>query len=182
MVPDTSVLPDVLPTDRLNARGMPVPAIREDLRRIPNLRNSFTLVGALSQTFGLMTVAIVVDRWWMWLIAFVLMARGHALLNILAHEAAHRLLFTNRFINDFAGRWLLGYPSFQAFGAYRRVHFAHHRDELGPDEPDTDLYRGYPIPADSWHRSSAAISPERARTRTSRLCSMPSEAERRRRG
>jgi fatty acid desaturase len=152
MVPDASVLPDVLPTERLNARGMPVPAIRDHLRRIPNLRNVFTLVGAMAQTFGLMAAAIVVDRWWMWLAAFVLMARGHALLNILAHEAAHRLLFTNRALNDFAGRWLLGYPSFQAFGAYRRVHFAHHRDELGPDEPDTDLYRGYPIPADSWHR------------------------------
>ena len=28
---------------------------------------------------------------------------------------------------------------------YRRAHFAHHRDEMGPDEPDTALYAGYPI-------------------------------------
>ena len=35
---------------------------------------------------------------------------------------------------------------------YRRVHFAHHRDEMGPDEPDLALYAGYPIPKDSWHR------------------------------
>ena len=80
------------------------------------------------------------------------MGRGHCLLNILGHEAAHRLLFPNRRVNDFVGRWLLAYPTFQAFTAYRRVHFAHHRDELGPDEPDLALYRGYPVPADSWHR------------------------------
>ena len=65
------------------------------------------------------------------------MGRGHCLLNILGHEAAHRLLFPNRRANDLVGRWLLAYPTFQAFSAYRRVHFAHHRDELGPDEPDT---------------------------------------------
>ena len=31
--------------------------------------------------------------------------------------------------------------------AYRRAHFAHHRDEMGPDEPDLALYRGYPVVA-----------------------------------
>jgi fatty acid desaturase len=36
--------------------------------------------------------------------------------------------------------------------AYRRAHFAHHRDEMGPDEPDASLYAGYPVPADSWRR------------------------------
>ncbi len=80
------------------------------------------------------------------------MGRGHALLNILGHEAAHRLLFPNRFANDGTGRWILGYPTLLPFYAYRRAHFAHHRDELGPDEPDLDLYRGYPIPKDSWRR------------------------------
>ena len=89
------------------------------------------------QTFGVVVAAAVIDTWWAWLVAFVLMGRGHGLLNILAHEAAHRLLFPNRFANDLVGRWLLGYPTFQPFYAYRRAHFAHHRDELGPDEPDT---------------------------------------------
>ena len=75
------------------------------------------------------------------------MTRGHVCLNILAHEAAHRLLFTNRRANDWVGRLLLAYPTYQAMLAYRRVHFAHHRDELGPDEPDIALYAGYPIDA-----------------------------------
>jgi fatty acid desaturase len=152
MVPPASALPDVLPTDRLNARGMPTRPLRDELRRVPNVRNAFTVVLCLVQTFGLVIAAAWVDTWWSYLGAFLLMGRGHACLNILAHEAAHRLLFTNRWWNDNVGRWLLGYPSFQAFFAYRRVHFAHHKDEMGPDEPDLALYAGYPIPRDSWRR------------------------------
>jgi fatty acid desaturase len=152
MVPPPELLPDALPTERLNARAMAVRPLRDELRRIPTVRNGVTVVLALVQTFGVVAAAAVLDRWWGWVLAFLLMGRGHCLLNILGHEAAHRLLFPNRRINDFVGRWLLAYPTFQAFGAYRRVHFAHHRDEMGPDEPDLALYRGYPIPADSWHR------------------------------
>ena len=152
MVPPEEVLPDVLPTERLNARAMPNRALRDELRRIPAWRNAVTVVAALLQTFGVVAAAVVVDTWWAWLGAFVLMGRGHCLLNILGHEAAHRLLFPTRWLNDGVGRWLLAYPSLQAFNAYRRAHFAHHRDEMGPDEPDLALYRGYPIPADSWHR------------------------------
>jgi fatty acid desaturase len=152
MVPSSDLLPDVLPTERLNARAMPVRPLRDELRRIPTGRNVSTVLMALAQTFGVVIAAAVVDTWWAWVAAFVLMGRGHCLLNILGHEAAHRLLLPNRRVNDFVGRWLLAYPTFQAFFAYRRVHFAHHRDELGPDEPDAALYRGYPIPVDSWQR------------------------------
>ncbi len=152
MVPAEALLPNVLPTDRLNARAMPVRPLRDELRRIPTLRNALSVVGAVAQTFGVMVAAVVIDRWWGWVAAFILMGRGHCLLNILGHEAAHRLLFPNRRVNDFVGRWVLAYPTFQAFTAYRRVHFAHHRDELGPDEPDLGLYAGYPVPIDSWHR------------------------------
>ncbi len=80
------------------------------------------------------------------------MARGHVGLNILGHEAAHRLLFTDQRMNDFVGRWLVGYPTFQAMLGYRRAHFAHHRDEMGPEEPDLALYAGYPITPASWRR------------------------------
>ncbi len=152
MVPPAEALPEVLPTERLNTRGMPTRPLRDDLRHIPAVRNAITVVMALVQTFGVMAAAVVIDRWWAWVAAFLLMGRGHCLLNILGHEAAHRLLFANRRLNDFVGRWLLAYPSYQAFLGYRRAHFAHHRDEMGPDEPDAALYAGYPIPRDSWHR------------------------------
>ncbi len=152
MVPLDRWLPDVLPTGRLNERAKPMPPYREQLRRIPNLRNAVAVVATLAQSFGVVIAAAVINTWWSYLIAFVLMTRGHVCLNILAHEAAHRLLFSNRRANDWTGRWLLAYPTYQAMLVYRRVHFAHHRDEMGPDEPDTGLYAGYPIGRDSWRR------------------------------
>jgi fatty acid desaturase len=152
MVPPPELLPDVLPTGRLNERAKPTRELRDDLRRIPNARNALAVVSTLAQSFGVVIAAAVFNTWWSYLIAFILMTRGHVCLNILAHEAAHRLLFSNRRANDWVGRFLMGYPSYQAMLAYRRAHFAHHRDEMGPDEPDASLYAGYPIPRDSWHR------------------------------
>ncbi len=152
LVPGAECLPEVLPTQRLNERGMAKRPLRDELRHIQNGRNAITVVVALLQSFGVVALAAYLHHWAAYLAAFVLMARGHVALNILAHEAAHRLLFTNQRANDLVGRWLLGYPSYQAMLAYRRAHFAHHRDEMGPDEPDLGLYRGYPISKDSWHR------------------------------
>ncbi|HSM67475.1 MAG TPA: hypothetical protein VK860_14295, partial [Ilumatobacteraceae bacterium] len=114
MAPPPEALPDVLPTDRLNDRGKPLPPLRNDLRRISNPRNALAVTGALLQSFGVVIAAAWIHTWWSYLAAFVLMARGHVCLNILAHEAAHRLLFTKRRLNDGVGRWLLAYPTYQA--------------------------------------------------------------------
>ena len=152
MVPSPSVLPAVLPTDRLSDAGRPVPELRASLRRIPDGRNVVTVVGAWLQSFGVVAAAVAIDRWWAFVVAFFLMGRAFALLNILGHEAAHRLLFNRKRVNDFVGRWLLSYVGWTAFDVYRRVHMAHHKDEMGPDEPDLALYRGYPITRASMRR------------------------------
>ena len=152
LVPGAPVLPDVLPTERLSATGRPLPEIREQLRRIPDARNGFTVLGAWVQTFGVVAAAAWIDRWWSYGVAFFLIGRGFALLNILGHEAAHRLLFSSRRMNDLAGRWMLAYPAFTPLDVYRRVHMAHHRDEFGPDEPDLGLYSGYPVTRASMRR------------------------------
>ena len=152
LVPPASMLPTVLPNDRFNERGAPTQPWRDELHRISNARNVLAVFSTLAQTFGVMVIAGVINTWWSYLLAFLLLARGHVCLNILAHESAHRLLFSKRRANDLCGRWLLGYPSFQPTLAYRRSHFAHHRDEMGRDEPDLAMYSGYPIPRGSWHR------------------------------
>src|SRR4051794_7532148 len=152
MLPAPPALPDVLPTERLTAAGRLLPELRADLREIPNVRNAFTVAGALVQSFGVIVAAVAINQWWAWVLAFFLMGRAHALYAVLAHEGAHRLLFTSKRLNDFVGRWILAYPGFVAFDAYRRVHMAHHKDELGPDEPDRQLYAHYPITTASFRR------------------------------
>jgi fatty acid desaturase len=152
MLPVPDLLPDVLPTDRLSATGRPTPEVRAELRRISNLGNVLTVAGAWFQTALVIGGAIWLSHPLAWAAAFLLMGRTFARLLILGHEAAHRLLFSNKRVNDVVGRWLLAYPGFTPLDAYRRSHMAHHKDEMGPEEPDTMLYAGYPIPPDSMRR------------------------------
>jgi fatty acid desaturase len=152
MLPRPELLPDVLPTERLTRTARAAPPVRESLRRIPGRRNAMTVVGAWAQTLGVIAAAVAVNRWWAYAIAFLLMGRAFALLGILGHEAAHRLLLRTKRLNDLVGRWVLSYPAFIPFDVYRRVHMAHHRDELGPDEPDLGLYAGYPVTVSSLRR------------------------------
>jgi fatty acid desaturase len=152
VVPSAPALPDVLPTERLSATGRPAAALREQLRRISDGRSVLTVTGAWLQSFGVVAAAAWLDRWWAYVVAFLLVGRAFALLNILGHEAAHRLLFSRRRANDVVGRWMLAYPAFTPFDLYRRSHMAHHRDELGPEEPDMGLYSGYPITRASMRR------------------------------
>ena len=152
VLPAPDLLPDVLPTDRLTSSGMPVPTIRQELRRIADVRNVGSVVGVYVQSFGVIALAAWIGHPLAWVAAFVLMGRAFALYAILAHEAAHKLLFTNKRANDLVGRWLLAYPAFVPFDVYRRSHFAHHKDEMGPQEPDLGLYQGYPITRASFVR------------------------------
>lgn len=152
MYPPSSALTDALPTDRLRADGRPLGNLRDELYRVPNLANAMHVVGVWVQSVGVIALA----AWWGhplgWVVAFAMSGRGMVRFAILMHEAAHRLLFSNKSVNDWVGRWLLAYPSFTPIEAYRRSHMAHHREEFGPREPDIAFYRGYPLPAVSWWR------------------------------
>jgi fatty acid desaturase len=151
MRPDPALLAEPV-GDRITPSGRPAPGYRERLRRIPSVRNAASVMFVWAQIVGVLTVAVWVDHPLGWVLAFLLMGRAHVQLNILMHEAAHRLLFANRRANDWVGRWLLGYPALTPIDLYRRGHMAHHREEFGPNEPDIPLYRGYPIPRDSMRR------------------------------
>ena len=149
MVPAT--LPIVHETAQIRVDGRPTPQFRSQLRLIPSYRNAASVAGLYLQT-GALVWATVAWSPWIWPLTFLLMGRAFAQFASLMHEAAHRLLFSDKRANDFVGRWLLGFPAFTSTDAYRRVHMAHHRDEFGPDEPDIPLYIGYPITAASFRR------------------------------
>ena len=152
MLPPSEALTDVLPTERLGPTGRPVGELRAELYRVVNLANVGHVAGVWIQSVGVLALA----AWWGnpigWITSFLLMGRAMARFAILAHEASHRLLFTDRRINDWVGAWLLAYPAFVPFDLYRRSHMAHHREEFGPTEPDLMLYTGYPITSASWRR------------------------------
>ena len=152
MVPAPELLETPRPDSRILPNGRPVPGLRDELRRIPSLRNALCVVSCFGQIALVVGVTISLHNPLAWIPAFVLMGRAHAQMAALMHEAAHRLLFRNKAANDWVGRWLLGYPTFANTDRYRRIHMAHHREEFGPEEPDVALYRGYPITLDSLRR------------------------------
>ncbi len=151
MLPDPALLVEARGAG-LRPDGRPAPEARDELRRIPSLRNAVSVASFWAQTIGIVVLAVWIDNPFVWIAAFLLMGRAQAQVAALMHEAAHRMLFRNRKVNDFVGRWLLGFPSFTPIDSYRRAHMAHHRQEFGPDEPDIPLYRGYPITRASFRR------------------------------
>jgi fatty acid desaturase len=80
------------------------------------------------------------------LIAFISIiligTRQHALF-VVAHDAAHYLLFENRRWNDLAGRACAMLQGL-SMCTYRVIHRLHHNNLYGELDPDTALHGGYP--------------------------------------
>ncbi len=143
MVADPATRPEVLPSERLMPNGMARPEIRYRLRRIDNVRNAITVASVWLWVVVLIGGAVWIGNPLAYLAAFILMGPMYARFAILMHEAAHKLLFTNKRINDWVGTWLIAYPTWTPISIYRRGHFAHHKEEFGPREPDIAFYGGY---------------------------------------
>lgn len=152
MAPSSAALSNQFASAKLRSDARPTSQWRAELRHIPNLRNALTVASLYGQTVFILWLTITLHNPLMYLAAFVLMGRAHAQFASLMHESAHRLLFSNKSANDFAGRWLLGFVGFVTTDGYRFVHTAHHRQEFGPDEPDIALYANYPITRQSFRR------------------------------
>jgi fatty acid desaturase len=69
-------------------------------------------------------------------------SRQHALF-VIAHEAAHYLLYERRSLNDLVGRACAALQGL-SMCTYRVIHRLHHNNLYGPLDPDTALHGGYP--------------------------------------
>jgi fatty acid desaturase len=90
--------------------------------------------------WGLIVSAIVmanaVNRWYVYLIASVVIGSRQNALATLAHEAWHCLTFSSRKVNHWVGAWLYSYPIGIPYYHDRERHLRHHR-EVGYDyDPD----------------------------------------------
>ena len=73
---------------------------------------------------------------------FIIGTRQHALF-VIAHDAAHYLLYENRKLNDWAGRACATVQGL-SMCTYRVIHRLHHNNLYGELDPDTALHGGYP--------------------------------------
>lgn len=152
-------LPPFEGSERLRPDGRPTPEFRAELRRIPNALNAFHTIFTLGLPFAYGWLAVAAAGWSLaiaipvWVAVFIAMGSWFQRVLTLHHEAAHRLLFSNKRWNDLIGEKLIGWLVFGDGGnGYRIVHTAHHRDEFGEKEPDFLLYALYPIPKASLRR------------------------------
>lgn len=150
---DPADVPAFAGSDRLRPDGRPRPEFRAELRRIPNGRNTVLVLAACAMPVGIAWAAVVLANPAAWVVAFIAMGVWFQRAATLYHEASHRLLFSNRRVNDVVGEKLIGWLTFGDGGSsYRLAHSQHHRDEFGPKEPDLLLYGNYPIPRASFRR------------------------------
>jgi fatty acid desaturase len=68
--------------------------------------------------------------------------RQHALF-VIAHDAAHYLLYERRWLNDLVGRACASVQGL-SMCTYRVIHRLHHNNLYGELDPDTALHGGYP--------------------------------------
>ena len=111
-------------------------------------RNGWHATAAILHDLLVLAAAIGAALWF-WpnplvilLAIIVIGTRQHALF-VIAHDAAHYLLFENRKANDLAGR---GCAMLQGLSmcTYRVIHRLHHNNLYGELDPDTALHGGYP--------------------------------------
>ena len=138
---------------RFHPDGRPKGEFRDSLRNPADARNAFTVAGAVLFPVAVVAAAVAIAHPIVWVLAFMVMPVAQNRLFILHHEAAHRVLFSRRRVNDLVGINLIGWLTFGTGGhGYRIGHIRHHRDEFGPDEPDFLLYSQYPITPASMRR------------------------------
>jgi len=105
----------------------------------------FLVWGVIS---GAVAAAQFAHRWYVYLLAIIVMGGRQNALATLAHEGWHSLLFSSRRVNHTVAAWLYAYPLGILYYHDRERHLRHHR-EVGQDyDPDWINYT-------SRHRESA---------------------------
>jgi fatty acid desaturase len=111
-------------------------------------RSVWRASAAVLHDFAVLAVAIAVALYF-WpnplviLLSVVLIGtRQHALF-VIAHDAAHYLLYDRRWLNDAVGRACATVQGL-SMCTYRVIHRLHHNNLYGELDPDTALHGGYP--------------------------------------
>jgi fatty acid desaturase len=111
-------------------------------------RSAWRATAAVVHDFAVIAIAIAVALYF-WpnplviLVSVVVIGtRQHALF-VIAHDAAHYLLYERRWLNDAVGRACATVQGL-SMCTYRVIHRLHHNNLYGELDPDTALHGGYP--------------------------------------
>src|SRR6185503_10178210 len=123
-------------------------ALPKELMQRLTRRSTWRATAAILEDFAVIAAALAAALAF-WPNTFVILlsiivigTRQHALF-VIAHDAAHYLLYENRKLNDFAGRACATVQGL-SMCTYRVIHRLHHNNLYGELDPDTALHGGYP--------------------------------------
>jgi len=120
---------------------------REVVQRLTR-RSPWRATAAVFHDFAVLGIAIGLGLYFwpnpivVFLCVLVIGTRQHALF-VIAHDAAHYLLYDNRLLNDLVGRTCAMLQGL-SMCTYRVIHRMHHNNLYGELDPDTALHGGYP--------------------------------------
>jgi fatty acid desaturase len=111
-------------------------------------RSAWRASAAVLHDFAVIAIALAVALYF-WpnplviaLAVIIIGTRQHALF-VIAHDAAHYLLYERRWLNDAVGRVCATVQGL-SMCTYRVIHRLHHNNLYGELDPDTALHGGYP--------------------------------------
>ena len=111
-------------------------------------RSAWRATAAVVHDFAVIAAAIAVALYFwpdpvvLLICVFIVGSRQHALF-VIAHDAAHYLLYERRWLNDAVGRFCATVQGL-SMCTYRVIHRLHHNNLYGALDPDTALHGGYP--------------------------------------
>jgi fatty acid desaturase len=117
----------------------------EEIKEKQDWRNVLSISSNWLQMSSAMALFSFYPNVLTFLVALVIIGSRQFALAVLAHDAAHNLLFSNNKVNDWAGQWFCAYPIFQDNRVYRPYHLKHHRHTETEDDPDLVLSSPFPI-------------------------------------
>ena len=124
----------------------------EEIKEKQDWRNVLSISSNWLQMSSAMVLFFFYPNVLTFLVALVIIGSRQFALAVLAHDAAHNLLFANNKMNDWAGQWFCAYPVFQDNRVYRPYHLKHHRHTETEDDPDLVLSSPFPITKRSFIR------------------------------
>ena len=101
----------------------------EDIRhlsRVDNWKSTYVLLHQWLVIAMAIALAVIADRWWLYIAAIVIVAAKQHALAVIVHDATHYRVFTSRFANEYLGNVLCAFPIFISVQGYRGEHQQHH--------------------------------------------------------
>lgn len=129
---------------RLRPRDLFTPEQIAELTARSDWRGAWMVLSTWAGIAACFAMLAIWPSIWTFLAAVVILGGRQLALAILAHEAAHHLLFRTQALNEWVGDWLCARPIWNDVPRYRQHHLRHHAHTGLDGDPDLSLVTPFP--------------------------------------